>query len=101
MQIDGCEITNGLANFQVGRWQGREFLFHNGKKIAQCINGDHDTRFGGITGWLEHIYKRTEKRRAKIASQISELQNEEARLAIRSKDCVDARWTPPKKQADS
>jgi len=90
MKIERCEITQNLLPFQVGRWQGREFLFCDGKQIAQCINGDHDSRFGGVVGWIKHIEKRTTKRMSKINEQRERLDAESRELNALLIRCIGA-----------
>ncbi|UZV41241.1 hypothetical protein vBVpaMR16F_175 [Vibrio phage vB_VpaM_R16F] len=71
--------------FTVVSWKGRNFLYEGkfiehdwqgNSRIAECVNGDYQQRYGGIKGWLRHTLKRTDKRINKISEQMKGLQNE-------------------------
>jgi len=66
--------------FTITRWQGRNTLYLNDEKLAECVNGDYEERFGGLNGWLKAIVKRSTKRLNKIEEQKQELLDEEASL---------------------
>lgn len=59
---------------------GRSYLMYRGDKIAECVNGDHKTRYGNLAGWLKHIQKRTDNRLVRIEMQARDLERERQSL---------------------
>lgn len=71
------EITiEKIGIFSVTSSGGRNYLYAGDKMIATCIYGDYAERFGGITGWLTRIKKRSDTRMEKARSQIIDLEDE-------------------------
>lgn len=73
MNIDWTEVTASRGFFQIGRWQGREYLFYKGSQVAECLNGDSEERYGGLVGWIKHVRNRAWRRVKKIDDQVSNL----------------------------
>lgn len=73
-------IVEQSGPFAVTAWSGRNVLYMEAQKIAECINGDYQERFGGMDGWLKTIMKRSATRLNKIAEQKQALSVEEAHL---------------------
>jgi len=72
------EVVEDNGHFYVTRWQGRNFLYtYFDQRIAECVNGDYYERFGGLSGWLRHILKRSQKRLDKVEDTIEQLEDEQ------------------------
>lgn len=70
------ETLETLGDWNVVGWAGRNYLNLRDKRIAECVCGDYDERFGGILGWIKHIEKQKVKRSNKILDQINALKEE-------------------------
>jgi len=78
--FDNEDVIETLGHFTVTEEHGRNYLYHERTRIAQCVNGDYDSRFGGISGWIRHIERRSVNRLSKIDDQLSQLYNEQLEI---------------------
>lgn len=75
------ETVEDNGHFYVTSWSGRNFLYtYFDQRIAECVNGDYKERFGGLSGWLRHISKRSEKRLDKVEETLVSLEDEQDEL---------------------
>lgn len=71
-------ILEAVGDFKVIEQHNRNYLYQvsTGKRLAECVNGDYNTRFGGIVGWLSNVSKRSQKRVNVIGETITSLVEE-------------------------
>lgn len=74
------KMVDVLGDFTVFNQFGRNYLYYKTSRIAECVNGDYETRFKGISGWIDKIRKRSSKRLSVIDQTISELECEKLYL---------------------
>ncbi len=85
------EVVATLGKFTVYKGLGREWLYCGNDEVAQCINGDHVARHGGLDRWVEWVNKRSKKRLKKINEQLNDLLSERECLRELESNCIDAR----------
>ena len=71
-------ILEAVGDFKVIKQHNRNYLYQisTGKRLAECVNGDYGSRFGGLIGWLSNISKRSQKRMNVIGETVVSLVRE-------------------------
>lgn len=63
-------VVSRCGHFFVTDFQGRNFLYSGVKgKLAECINGDYESRHGGLRGWLRKVQERELTRARKLVDK--------------------------------